>query len=244
MAKKAAKRKVSAKRSLKKRTNINKKKKTNRTNSSATKKPKKKKVAAKEEYCRVTDTFYDTNYSRQQQAFIDAIQQNAPAVERFLKSGFDLNKSIRGHAPLCYAVALGTDSVVKLMIKKGADASACPALLETTSASTTRILLKAGANPNICIKNTTPLLKAIASKYDRDTVAILLKAGAKITAGVKQEAQHRNDPQVMNLLGLLEASPTVSKQEPRPLHSTAAFKAIESGVPQGLRCDWLSTDRT
>lgn len=207
-----AKKKSVKKKPVKKK--IAKKKATNTSaapkRASTIKKAVKKKLAGKTadpfSMHTILDAVADAKLSTKQQQFLDAIESNASKIEKCIDAGAKVNTRIAGYTPLAHAVVSSTkESVIKTLIKHGAKVNADPVLLLTTESSLTKILLKAGADPNVSRDGLTPLLNAVDFRSEQKTVDLLIKAGAQVTDKVKSAAKRWDDPLVMKMLGLREA---------------------------------------
>lgn len=88
--------------------------------------------------------------------FIAVEQNNLPALKELLDEGGDPNEVCYsdGYTPLGYAVELGGDQVLKLMLERGANPDGGGILVTTLEAAENgrleilKILLEAGADPN------------------------------------------------------------------------------------------------
>jgi ankyrin repeat protein len=109
-------------------------------------------------------------------------------VEILLKNGANINfKDSLGHTALHYATYAGNIETIKVLLKKGADPNTknyndeTPLFSLKATPEILNLLLDAGANPNIQLKDSgnTPLIKAVSLKREQN-IKILLQKGANI----------------------------------------------------------------
>ena len=122
--------------------------------------------------------------------------KNEEAVKLLLKYGAEVNAKYKyGQSPLHMAVRteINNEVVIKLLLTHGADMNArndlnYTPLLEAFSDSrfefnseNIKLLLKNGADPNVC-QFVTPLFYAVQNKNYADIVQLLLELGANVNA--------------------------------------------------------------
>ncbi len=109
-------------------------------------------------------------------------------VEILLKNGANINlKDGLGHTALHSATYAGNIETMKLLIKKGADANTknynneTPLFSIKATPEILNLLLDAGANPNVQLKDSgnTPLIKAVMLKREQN-IKVLLQRGANV----------------------------------------------------------------
>ena len=119
-------------------------------------------------------------------------------VQKMLKEGMDPNQVIFGETVLVKALRYHREDVVELLLKAGADpnkkSEGYPPLMRGVgSGRLTKMMLDAGAEVEARGKGEGPVLAIAAAEGDKESVAHLLAAGAKVDARCKLTRPPRNE---------------------------------------------------
>jgi len=153
------------------------------------------------------------NPSGETPLFLPSIKNDIESVKVLVDAGAKIDiEDYNGGTPMMYASEYGYVDVVKFLVEKGANVNKKTKFGETAltlnigfvkrDKEIVKILLDAGADPNIVYVNSmTPLLYA-ASSNDNDIVELLVDAGADVNAKNRDgtNAFMYGTPDILNIL--------------------------------------------
>jgi hypothetical protein len=174
---------------------------------------------ASAEKARVAEAEKDATYDYRIAAFRGGTDEAKNLVAAMLKDGVDLNKPFRRRRVTPLTEAIGGSARNLDLIQALLDAKANPNALSYSNVpplitaegvpEIVRILLKAGADPNLAPSSTTALMAAAANAR-LETVELLLKAGARVNqrdangeTALKLALHHAGTPKGESMIKML-----------------------------------------